>query len=121
MGPLHFVVFVNDLLDVIKKFNPIYTEEKYNNLRQDLNSAEKWARKGGATPDKCCHVRIGHSSTRNDDYTMGSNQKTITKTETVKDIGVTFHSSLNFEAHVEKKKKTNFISVHMGKIEGKVV
>ena len=33
---------------------------------------------------------------------MGSDQKTINKAETVNDIGVTFDSSLNFEAHVRK-------------------
>ena len=31
---------------------------------------------------------------------MGSNQKTINKAETIEDIGVTFDSSLNFEAYV---------------------
>ena len=30
-------------------------------------------------------------------------QKTINKAETVKDIGVTFDSSLNFEAHMSEK------------------
>ena len=44
-------------------------------------------------------MRIGRSSIRNDGYTMGKDQKTINKAETVKDIGVTFDSSLNFEAH----------------------
>ena len=34
---------------------------------------------------------------------MGSNMKTVTETVTVKDIGVTFDLSLNFEAHVRKK------------------
>ena len=47
-------------------------------------------------------MRIGCSSIRNDGYTMGKDQKTINKAETVKDIGVTFDSSLNFEAHVRK-------------------
>ena len=44
-----------------------------------------------------------HSSTRNNGYTMGSNQKTITKIDTVKDIEVTFDSSLNFEAHMSER------------------
>ena len=34
---------------------------------------------------------------------MGKDQKTINKAETVKDIGVTFDSSLNFEAHMSEK------------------
>ena len=52
IGPLLFVIFINDLLDVIKdshiflfaddmkRFNPIYNEENCNNLQKDLTSAE---------------------------------------------------------------------------------
>ena len=48
-------------------------------------------------------MRIGRSSIRNDGYTMGKDKKIINKAETVKDIGVTFDSSLNFEAHTSEK------------------
>ena len=48
-------------------------------------------------------MRIRRSSIRNDGYTMGKDQKTINKAETVKDIGVTFDSSLNIEAHISEK------------------
>ena len=50
-------------------------------------------------------MRIGLSSIRNDGYTLGPEHITLTSTDKVKDIGVTFDSSLNFEAHVRKKKK----------------
>ena len=46
---------------------------------------------------------LPHLSTRNDGYTMGSNKTTVTKTDTVKDVEVTFDSSLNFEAHIAEK------------------
>ena len=117
IGPLLFVIFINDLPDVIKNshiflfaddmklFNPIYNEESCNNLQKDLTSAEKWTETSLLKfhPDKCCNMRIGRSSIRNDGYTMGKDQKTINKAETVKDIGVTFDSSLNFEAHMSEK------------------
>ena len=116
ISPLLFVIFINDLPDVIKDshiflfaddmkvFNPIYNEENCNHLQKDLTSAEKWSETSllKCHPDKCCNMRIGRSSIRNDGYTMGKEQKTINKAETVKDIGVTFDSSLNFEAHVKK-------------------
>ncbi|KAK2193528.1 hypothetical protein NP493_10g02012 [Ridgeia piscesae] len=93
----------------MKLFNPIYNEENCNNLQKDLTSAEKWSETSLLKfhPDKCCNMRIGPSSIRNDGYTMGKDQKTINKAETVKDIGVTFDSSLNFEAHVRKINKAN--------------
>ena len=117
IGPLLFVIFINDLPDVIKDshiflfaddmklFNPIYNEENCNNLQKDLTSAEKLSETSLLKfhPDKCCNMRIGRSSIRNDGYTMGKEQKTINKAETLKDIGVTFDSSLNFEAYVRKK------------------
>ena len=116
IGPLLFVIFINNLPDVIKNshiflfaddmklFNPIYNEDNCNILQKDLTSAEKWSETSLLKfhPDKCCNMRIGRSSIRNDGYTMGKDQKTINKAETVKDIGVTFDSSLNFEAHVRK-------------------
>ena len=52
IGPLLFVIFINDLPDVIKHshillfaddmklFNPIYNEESCNNLQKDLLSGE---------------------------------------------------------------------------------
>ena len=97
IGPLLFVIFINDLQDVIKYshiflfaddmklFNPIYNEENYNNLQKDFTSAEKWSETSLLKfhPDKCCNMRIGHSSIRNDGYTMGKEQKTINKAETV--------------------------------------
>ena len=117
IGPLLFVIFINDLPDVIKNshiflfaddmklFNPIYNEDNCNILQKDLTSAEKWSETSLLKfhPDKCCNMRIGRSSIRNDGYTMGKDQKTINKAETVKDIGVTFDSSLNFEAHMPEK------------------
>ena len=127
IGPLLFVIFINDLPDVIKDshiflfaddmklFNRIYNEENCNNLQKDLTSAEKWSETSLLKfhpetsllkfhPDKCCNMRIGRSSIRNDGYTIGKNQKTINKAETVKDIGViTFDTSLNFEAHMSEK------------------
>ena len=99
---------INDLPDVIKDshiflfaddmklFNPIYNEENCNNLQKGLTSAEKWSETSLLKfhPDKYCNMIIGRSSIRNDGYTMGT-MKTINKAETVRDIGVTFDSSLN--------------------------
>ena len=70
-----------------------------------FNSAAKWTDTSLLKfhPDKCCHMRIGHSSTRNCGYTMDINKNTIIKTEKIKDTGVTFDLSLYFEAYMSEK------------------
>ena len=116
IGPLLFVIFINDLPEVIKSselflfaddiklFHAIYTEEDCTSLQQDLILAEQWTNTSLLKfhPNKCSHMRIGLSSIRNDGYTLGPEQVTITSTDKVKDIGVTFDSSLNFEARQKK-------------------
>ena len=118
IGPLLFVIFINDLPEIIKSyelflfaddmklFHAIYTEEDCTSLQQDLILAEQWTNTSLLKfhPNKCSHMRIGLSSIRNDGYTLGPEHITLTSTDKVKDIGVTFDSSLNFEAHVRKNK-----------------
>ena len=118
IGPLLFVIFINDLPEVIKSselflfaddmklFHAIYTEEDCTSLQQDLILAEQWTNTSLLKfhPNKCSHTRIGLSNIRNDGYTLGPEHITIISTDKVKDIGVTFDSSLNFEAHVRKNK-----------------
>ena len=109
IGPLLFVIFINDVIKTlifsydVKLFNPICNEENCNQLEKDLTSAEKLSETSLLKfhPDKCCNMKIGRSSIRNDGYTMGKDQKTINKAETVKDIGVTVDSSLK---HICQKK-----------------
>ena len=117
IGPLLFVIFMNDLPEVIKSselflfaddiklFHAIYTEEDCTSLQQDLILVEQWTNTSLLKfQNKCSHMRIGLSNIRNDGYTLGPEHITITSTDKVEDIGVTFDSSLNFEAHVRKNK-----------------
>ena len=109
IGPLLFVIFINDVIKTlifsydVKLFNLICNEKNCNQLEKDLTSAEKWSETSLLKfhPDKCCNMKIGRSSIRNDGYTIDKYQKTINKAETVKDIGVTFDSSLK---HICQKK-----------------
>ena len=123
IGPLLFMIFINYLAEVIKSsklflfaddmklFHAIYTEEDCTSLQQDLILAEQWTNTPLLKfhPNKCSHMRIGLSSIRNDGYTLGPEHITLTNTDKMKDIGVTFDSSLNFEEHVRKKYIPNLL------------
>ena len=54
-------------------------ERTATTYKKDLTSAEKGAETSLLKfhSDKCCNMRIGRSSIRNDGYTMGKEQKTI--------------------------------------------
>ena len=116
IGPLIFVIFINDLPEVInsselllfaddmKLLYAIYTEEDCTSLQQDLILAEHWTNTSLLKfhPNKCSHMRIGLSSITNDGYTLGPEHITLTSTDKVKDIEVTFDSSLNFDVRKNK-------------------
>ena len=79
IGPLLFVIFINDLPEVIKSselflfaddtelFHAIYTEEDCTSLQPDLILAEHWTNTSllKFQPNKCSHMRIGLSNIRN--------------------------------------------------------
>ena len=76
IGPLLFVIFINDLPEVIKSselflfaddmklFHAIYTEEDCTSLQQDLILAKHWTNTSllKCHPNKCSHTRIGLSN-----------------------------------------------------------
>ena len=119
IGPLLFVICINDLPEVIKSselflfaddmklFHAIYTEEDCTSLQQDLILAKQWTNTSLLKfhPNKCSHMRIGLSSIRNNGYTLGPEHITLTSTDKVIGIGVNFNSSFNFEAHMSEKNK----------------
>ena len=117
IGPLLFVIFINDLPEVIKSselflfaddmklVHAIYTEENCTSLQQDLFLPEHWTNTSLLKfhPNKCSHMKIELSSIRNDGYKMEPEHITLASIDKVKDIRVTFDSSLNFEAHMSEE------------------
>ena len=106
LGPLLFVVFINDIdgavesVTIIMKFaddtklgHVVMNEQDSATLQASLDKLTDWATKWGMSfnTDKCKVMHIGRGN-QQQDYNM--NSKVLSKTESEKDIGVFTHKSL---------------------------
>jgi hypothetical protein len=110
LGPILFVIFINDLPDVVnssvkifaddtKLFRPLSSSEDEVILQQDLDSLMAWSQKWqlGFNRSKCEVLHLGRVNHRLD-YQMGDSM--LNTTSCVKDLGVFIDEDLKFHQHV---------------------
>src|SRR5271170_3442091 len=112
IGPLLFILYINDLPDKIKSkcrlfaddsliYRKITSEADYTALQQDLEEVLDWCNKWGMTLnlDKCEHMKV--TSKRAPDqnqYTLS--QHTLATVSSYKYLGLQISDDLNWNKHV---------------------
>ena len=117
LGPLLFVLYVNDLpeltksntflfADDIKIFRAITNKNDQDILQQDLSILEQWSDKWLLKfhPDKCKHMEIGKNNIGENEYFMTSNnvKHSLATTDKQTDLGVIIDSKLSFDDHINQ-------------------
>ena len=121
LGPILFVLYINDLPDMVKSdiylyaddtkiFKAVTCKEDALSLQSDIDAMTDWSRKWLLQfhPDKCHVLTLGehHNIMHTQRYTIDG--KELEHVFEEKDLGVTIDSRLQFDEHVaEKIKKAN--------------
>ena len=116
LGPILFIIFINDMpgkticpiklfADDAKLFHIVNSEQDCQQIQQDLNSLQVWAKKWQLNfhPQKCVVLRAGQGHP-DFEYHMkdGNEEVKLLKSFCEKDLGVYVDSELNFEYHITK-------------------
>jgi hypothetical protein len=113
LGPLLFIIFITDLMDVIihniallyaddgKIISPIRSITDYHNLLSDIGRISEWCTSNGMklSFNKCSILHLGKNNPR---HTYTLNNITISEPANVRDIGVIIDQSAGFKDHIRK-------------------
>ena len=118
LGPLLFVIYINDILDNIKSegllfaddtkiFHSILTREDALTLQSDITTLEKWSKRWllRFNPDKYHVLSLGRFDNIMYTHRYSNYNKEMEHVFEEKDLGITMDSDLTFAEHISNKVK----------------
>ena len=116
LGPLLFVIYINDLPDAVQNFAYLFADDtklfsKITNgddvrrLQQDLDKLQDWSADWllNFHPDKCKLLTLGLRKTVSEYHLISKSAKyDLEYVTNMKDLGIVIDSNLNFEAHMHE-------------------
>ena len=110
MGPLCFLLYINDLPDVVKTssmclfaddakvFSPMTSDQQHHNLQKDLDGIMAWTERWQLPLNlsKCSAMHLGSNNPRHR-YSLGKSQ--IKETLSERDLGIQVDNMLKFHDH----------------------
>ena len=118
LGPILFVLFINDLPDIIKSTPYLFADdtkacraitsiEDSKELQEDLTRMEQWSQDWllAFHPDKCKCLTLGKFETTPHAYEYKLCDHQLEHIESEKDLGVLIDDGLTFEQHILAKIK----------------
>ena len=116
LGPLLFVVYINDILNDIssdgilfaddtKLLREITNREDVEELQNDIKHLQEWAKRWNMefNGDKCHVLTIGKFENTKCTYRYKLDADELDHVEEEKDLGVIVDSELDFSGHINKK------------------
>jgi len=116
LGPILFIIYINDLPDVCKQFINIYlfaddaklyehviTDNNYPVLQKGLNTFQEWSDRWllRLNINKCKIAFYGRAV--NYEYKYYCSSTVLESDNVIKDLGVVFDSELSFVSHCKEK------------------
>ena len=112
LGPILFLIFINDLPDCVQSISTIFADDTkaYNTcdksdiLQEDIKALQEWSKKWqlffNCSKCKCIHFGKNNPCTEYH-FETDKGKEPIPKCTEEKDLGVIFDDTLKFDLHIE--------------------
>ena len=121
LGPLLFLIYVNDLPDVLSSPCLLFADDlkswssNGSALQNDVDAAKQWSLDWHLplNDEKCVHMSFGGDSANSFVMHGEKGPEDITRIDAKKDLGIWLSPNLSFSLHLEKSAQKAFAVLRM--------